>query len=89
MSNNTSLIQVIKQICKQEREASKPADVIVGTVEDGSPLSIRVSPKLILSEPFLIVTETLTERALAAGDKVLMIRADGGQRFLCIDRIGA
>lgn len=81
------------------------SDVVFGTVVSTSPLSIQLSEKIILSEPFLIVSRYLSNysqkiqlngkyreitvyNALSAGDKVTMIRMDGGQQFYVLEKLG-
>lgn len=85
--SNSNLTQVIKQIARDEREASKPADIVPGTVEKTSPLTVRVSPKLALTGETLMTTYTAAHSDLAPGDRVVLIRAQGGQRFLVVDKL--
>ena len=83
------MTNAIREICKNQTEASYPADFIVGTVSSIEPYEIRVNEKLTLNERFLIFTETAFGNGygLNIDDKVAMLCASGGQRYLVIDRI--
>lgn len=83
----SNLVQLLKQISKEEREASKPCDVIIGTVSTVEPLKIGVSQKIYLSEEFLIKTSYFAQLEIKKGDDVVMIRKQGGQQFLLIDKV--
>ena len=85
---NSNIVQVIQQICKAEREAAKPVDIVIGSVASASPLTVKMASGLELASPFLIFTKTATDRNLSPGDAVVMIRAQGGQKFLVIDKAG-
>lgn len=81
-----NLLQVIKKIAKDEREASRPCDFVLGTVADDSPLKIKISQKLVIGKEFFYLTETADSANLKTGDTVVMIRRDGGQKYLIIDK---
>lgn len=83
----SNLVQLLKQISKEEREASKPCDVITGTVSAVDPLKISVSQKIYLSEEFLLKTSYFAQLEIKKGDNVVMIRKQGGQQFLLIDKV--
>lgn len=83
----SNLVQLLKQISKEEREASKPCDVITGTVSAVAPLKISVSQKIYLSEEFLLKTSYFAQLEIKKGDNVVMIRKQGGQQFLLIDKV--
>ena len=48
---------------------------------------MKVEQHLVLSGPFLTVTDRAASLALKAGDWVLMLRAQGGQDYYVLDRI--
>lgn len=85
--SETNIVQVIQSICKKEREASKPCDVVTGVVESTNPLSIAISQKMILSDDFLMITSYFKSLNVSKGDKVVLIRCQGGQRFLILDKV--
>lgn len=66
--------------------ASNPVNVLYGTVEKANPLEIRIHEKLTLTGDFLDVTEQLYKSGITKGDKVVLLRVQGGHRFLVIDR---
>lgn len=85
---NSNLVQLIKQIAFEAVEAAKPCDYTIGTVINTSPLKIKVSQTMELEEYFLDLTKNVTEEnALKKGDKVLMLRKAGGQKYAVIDRV--
>ena len=61
-------------------------EMIVRKIKADSP-KIKVNQKLILTDEFLYFTETASKSKLKKGDKVVMIRADGGQKYLVVDRM--
>lgn len=82
-----SLTQLIKQIARQERFASDPCDVLTGRVVDDDPLKIYITAKCQIDEDFIIMTQTARKAELKKDDKVALIRASGGQRFLLLDKV--
>lgn len=66
-AQNDSLLNLIKQISINAVEATKPTAFIFGTVISASPLKIKVSNNLILTEEFLVVPRTLTNYSLSVG----------------------
>ena len=83
----TNLTQIIKKIAEDARKAAKPCYIVIGTVLKVKPLKIKVNQKLILTGEFLYLTETVSDKKLSKDDKVVMIRADGGQKYLVVDRM--
>ena len=127
MYDARDFLREIKASARDEREESKPCDVLQGTVLSASPLTIQISSKIILDEDFLIVPQHLTDykvpvdvdwetesksggsaeaafashahdikgtfqmtirNALKEDDTVLLLRQNGGQNFIVLDRIG-
>ena len=101
-----NMLNIIKQAALEAVEASAPVQVLYGTVESASPLSVRVDQRFTLSKKFLVVPEYLTDytvkieftgseareatvyNALKAGETVLLLRMQGGQKYVILDRIG-
>ncbi len=79
----------IREICKNQTESSYPADFAIGVITSIEPYTIRINEKLTLTERFLVFTETALGNGygLNIDDKVALLCAGGGQRFLVIDRI--
>lgn len=85
MANNIN--QSIKKIAMDAYRAGKPCDIIMGIVVEAKPLRIKISDKAILDDDFLMITQTVSEAGLEKGDKVALIRAGGGQKYLVIDKV--
>lgn len=81
------MLDVIKQAALDVIEASNPVAIQFGTVSSISPLEISVDQRLILSEAFLIVPESIVSVGLAQGDSVLLLRVQGGQQFVVLDKV--
>ena len=125
----------MKKAALEAVDASKPVDILYGTVQSVNPLEIFVEQKLILTKEFIIVPEHLTDyeteitfdnpevkqiyttwnmeetqesnrakisfkqpavkhkitiyNALKEGDSVILLRKQGGQRYVVFDRAGA
>lgn len=62
MLDSTDLVRIIKQAAVEAVEASKPADIVFGTVLSETPLKVKTDQKLFLSELQLAVAERLSDR---------------------------
>lgn len=94
------MINQIKRIIKDYLDAQQPADLMFGTVTNQGPLEVTVNQRFTLTEAFLVVPEHLlafqitigsTEyeirRGLETGDKVVLMRASGGNQFMIAGRL--
>ncbi len=62
MANDTdNLLGVLKKIVLDVNEASKPVNVVFGTVVSDSPLKIQISQKLTLNKKQLVLTRNVTD----------------------------
>lgn len=95
-----SLMEIMKKASLGAVEAENPVSVRFGTVTSAAPLQVRVDQRLALTSRFLVVPETLTEyrisvdgedvlirRGLETGDRVVLLRMQGGQKYLILDRV--
>jgi len=95
-----SLVNLIKQASMGAFESSNPVAVMFGTVTKANPLEVNVEQKFTLTRDFLVLTERLTEykttiagqeivirKGLQAGDKVILLRVQGGQQYIVWDRV--
>lgn len=95
-----NFVDQIKQISIGAQEAGNPVAVLFATVTGTSPLEVNVDQRFTLTEDFLIVPEHLTDRTamvngqqitlsrgLSQGDKVILIRQQGGLNFLVAGRL--
>ncbi|MOA66783.1 hypothetical protein D3C78_1936650 [compost metagenome] len=67
-------------------EAGKPVAVLFGRVSSLNPLEVIVDQRLPLTEDFLIILEQIGSK-LALEDTVLLLRVQGGQRYVVWDRM--
>ena len=86
-ASNTNIILLIKQICREERQSSKPTDLVIGSVVKTNPLKIKVSPKITIDSDFFYACERVDTKKLKKGDSLAMLRAQGGQKYLVIDKV--
>ncbi|MCB6367337.1 DUF2577 domain-containing protein [Intestinibacillus massiliensis] len=80
------LLTLIKQAAVEAVQAAAPMEITFGTVQSVSPLKIKIGSKHTIDEDFLIKTEASVDK-LAKGDKAVLLRMQGGQRFLFIDKV--
>ncbi|WP_025026331.1 DUF2577 domain-containing protein [Caldalkalibacillus mannanilyticus] len=94
------MLQAIKQAAMDALEASNPVAILFGTITKNHPLEVNVDQRFTLTEDFLILTEATKEvkvniggteytlrEGIKSGDKVLLLRMQGGQKFLLLDRV--
>ncbi|MDB0519960.1 hypothetical protein C4R87_19250 [Clostridioides difficile] len=82
------LLQIIKKAAMDAVETSNPMKVVFGTIESINPLKVKIEQKLTIGDFFLIQTDTFkryTEKKI--GDKLALIRMQGGQQYLILDRM--
>ena len=100
MSNFDALIKVIKQAAVDAVNASSPADFITGTVINAEPLKVKIDQKITLGIAQLQLTrnvikhkvkingtEAEIDNSLKNGDKVIIARCQGGQRYVVLDKV--
>ena len=81
----TKLTALIKKIAVDAIHASKPTTICFGDVTSVSPLRIRINQLLELSPATLIMTSIVKDK-LSVGDEVILIRQQGGQKYLVLDK---
>lgn len=86
MLSSNMLLQTIKLAAVEAVEAAKPCAVVYGKVKTKSPLTINVDQKITLTSAFLVVTNSAKDN-INTGDTVVMIRIQGGQQFLVLDKV--
>src|SRR5690606_21681796 len=95
-----ALVNLIKQASLGAMESSNPVAVMFGTVTKTNPLEVNVEQRFTLTREFLVLTERLAEykttiagqevvirKGLQAGDKVILLRVQGGQQYIVWDRV--
>lgn len=81
------LLDVIKEAGAGAVEEGNPVAVIFGIVEKKSPLEVRLSQTLTLTEDFFVFTEDAGRKILEQGDKLILLRVQGGQSYVVLDRV--
>ena len=81
----SNLLELIKQAALDAIEQSKPVKLVFGTVIGKNPLMVRVEQKLTLEKSFFIINETAQN--CSVGDRVIMLRMQGGQSYLILDKV--
>ncbi|EOY7157821.1 DUF2577 domain-containing protein [Clostridioides difficile] len=82
------LLQIIKKAAIDAVETSNPMQIAFGTIESLNPLVVKIEQKASFDDFFLTQTETFkryTDKKI--GDKVVLIRMQGGQQYLILDRM--
>lgn len=80
-----SLVDVVKKAALDVIENNNPVAVFYGTVLNKSPLEINVDQRFTLTGDILVVAESAKD--IAAGDKVIILRVQGGQQFVVLDKV--
>jgi len=65
------LLDVINSIIQTNTDAQKLTDIVIGTVVTASPLSIQITPTLILPAEVLILCESVQEKEYEIMDVTL------------------
>ena len=82
------MLEQIKQISRQTGEAETPTRFLFGTVAKPSPLTVFVDSRFYLSGPGLLELKGPEGgEPLAEGDKVVLLRNQGGQQYLILGRV--
>lgn len=84
-----NMIEIIKRAAVDAVNSSYPTQVIFARVASTSPLQVYISQKMPnVGAPLLVVSATAAKANLAVGDKVILLRAQGGQQFIVLDKEG-
>ena len=75
----------MKEAGTEAVQSGSPCAVMFGKVIDSKPLKIKVEQRLILGEKQLIKTEN--SKKIKKDDSVLLLRMQGGQKFIVLDCI--
>ncbi|MRN57033.1 DUF2577 domain-containing protein [Paenibacillus monticola] len=94
------MLDIIKKASLGAVGSTNPVAFSYGTVTSAVPLQIQIDQRFILSGPALVLPETVMEskleldgkeivlrRGLESGDRVLLVRMQGGQSYLVLDRL--
>ncbi|ULO10203.1 DUF2577 domain-containing protein [Paenibacillus sp. 19GGS1-52] len=94
------MLDIIKKASLGAVGSTNPVAFSYGTVTAAFPLQIQIDQRFILSGPALVLPESVMEskleldgreivlrRGLDSGDRVLLVRMQGGQSYLVLDRL--
>ena len=84
-----NLMESMRQIAANERQASLPVTICFGKVLSLSPFQVQVDQKLVLTKEFLIVKAGVSASSFKMGDILILFRNEGGQKYLIFDKKGA
>ena len=90
-----SALEAVKRAAVEAVDAKKPVLVLFGTVISDSPLKIQVEQTV---DHFTEITDNhrhpykgrkkfLVHNKLKAGEQVVLLRIQGGKKFLVVDRL--
>ncbi len=83
------MTDAIKQIVSNYLNYANLSDVVFGTVINTNPVKVKLdnNSKLQIEEPFLVITDKFKKDPLNNKDKIVLIKASGGQRFVILDKV--
>ena len=84
-----NLMETMRQIAANERQAALPMTICFGKVIALSPFRVQVDQKLVLTKEFFIVKSGVSASSFKVGDVLILVRNEGGQKYLIFDKKGA
>lgn len=85
----SNLMESMRQIAANERQASLPTAICFGKVIALSPFRVQIDQKLVLTKEFFIVKSGVSASSFKVGDVLILFRNEGGQKYLILDKKGA
>jgi hypothetical protein len=85
---SSGLIELIKRASLDAIDNAKMCDLRYGEVVSTSPLKIKITNQFVIPSSLLVVPKRLRDDdPLVNGDKVVLIRQQGGQSYFILDKI--
>ena len=84
-----NLMESMRQIAANERQAALPMTICFGKVIALSPFRVQIDQKLVLTKEFVIVKSGVSASSFKVGDVLILFRNEGGQKYLIFDKKGA
>ena len=84
-----NLMETMRQIAANERQATLPMIICFGKVIALSPFRVQIDQKLVLTKEFFIVKSGVSASSFKVGDVLILFRNEGGQKYLIFDKKGA
>lgn len=85
----SNLMESMRQIAANERQAALPMIICFGKVIALSPFRVQIDQKLVLTKEFFIVKSGVSASSFKVGDVLILFRNEGGQKYLIFDKKGA
>ena len=83
------MFNAMKRIAENVFTAMRPADWCYGKVISLDPFQVQIDQKLPLKKEFLAVRTGMSASSFKVGDKLILLRKQGGQEYLILDKKGA
>lgn len=83
------LFNAMKQIAEDVFDTLQPADWCYGKVISLDPFQVQIDQKLPLKKEFLAVRTGVSASSFKVGDRLILLRKQGGQEYLILDKKGA
>ncbi len=83
------LYNAMKQIAKDVFDTLRPADWCYGTVISLDPFRVQIDQKTPLEKNFLEVRTGVSASSFKVGDTLILLKKQGGQQYLILDKKGA
>ena len=80
---------MIKQIAADVYDAKAPMEICYGTVQSLSAFKIRRDQKKTVGKEYCIARYGTTTQSFEGREELMVIRMQGGQQWLILDRKGA
>ena len=87
MADIEEFLKIVKKAAVDAVNAEKPVNVCFGKVVGTSPIEISVEQKMTLGAAQLILTNTVKDNTLLVGDSVCLLRMQGGQKYVVVDKL--
>lgn len=75
-----NLMESMRQIAANERQAALPMTICFGKVIALSPFRVQIDQKLVLTKEFFIVKSGVSASSFKVGDVLILFRNEGGQK---------
>lgn len=98
------LAETIKMLAQQQNDGTYPTSVLFGTVKAINPLKVQIDSKIIIEDFFVVSErltkheveverqtykeKMVIDNSLKVDDKVIVLRQQGGKKYIILDRIG-
>ncbi len=79
--------EIIKELAIEAVEQQKPVAAVIGRIKEEHRLIVETEQKMIIDEEFMIVPERYKNTDWREGERVALLRCDGGQMFILLDKV--